>query len=191
MNSHSIIVCAKKESERLPGKNLRPLNGKPLIEYTFDYITNNFNMSFKNVWVVSDSPAILHLADRRGFGTMREPEEYVNNTHNMPLMRWIDKNLRSDKYIMLPPTSPVRSIHLIDCIEDFLRYNYRSAHTVYSPQRSQYMANGAVFMWSKYILETEDIIDIFPRLYVDQQGFDIDTKADFDAAEKYIMEKNK
>ena len=33
-----ICVCARGGSKGIPGKNLKPLGGKPLIDYTIDFI---------------------------------------------------------------------------------------------------------------------------------------------------------
>jgi len=185
---YSIIVCAKGDSQRLPGKNIKPLNKKPLIEYTFDFIERNFDTSLKNVWVVTDSSTIQLLANKRGFGVLREPERVKNNNHNMGLMRWIHNVLHADNYIMLPPTSPIRGRCIIDFIEHFLLSPYQSGLTVSSPTRGQYKANGALFMWRSDMLGTNDIIGDSPRLYVDKYHYDINTQDDFDRAEKYLKE---
>jgi len=186
MKEYAIIVCAKAESERLPGKNLLPLDGKPLIQHTFDFIEDNFPVEFKNIWVVSDSEIILKMADVYGFGMMREPSEYINNSHNMPLMRWIDSHLKKLKYVMFPPTSPVRSSRTKDFVEHFLTHDYNSGLTVYKSERGQYKANGSVFMWHRDQLIYNDLICNNPFLYVDQKGFDIDDKKEFEKAERHL-----
>ena len=39
MNPNILIsVCARGGSKGIPGKNLKPLNGKPLIDYTLGFI---------------------------------------------------------------------------------------------------------------------------------------------------------
>lgn len=189
--TYSIIVCAKAESVRLPGKNLLTLQGKPLIQHTFDTMKYNFDPRLKNMWCISDSPEILRLAHDSGIGQIYEPPEYVNNSHNMPLMRWIHEKLSSDKYYLLPPTSPVRAgEYIADCVNHFNNFDYMSGHTVYSPTRGHYVANGALFMWDHKQLEYDDIIGERPRLYPDKYNFDIDTLTDFKRVEKFMNGEN-
>ena len=186
MNDYSVIVCAKRESSRLPGKNMFPLCGEPLIEHTFKFIENYLDVRLKNIWVVSDSDSILNLANKYSFGTIREPERFINNSHNMPLMRWIDGILKTNYYIMLPATAPVRSSRIIGFISDFLLNGYNDAHTVAKVDRGQYKSNGSLFMWHHSQLEKEDIISNSPKLYIDEYYYDIDTIEDLQKVERYM-----
>lgn len=187
MTDYAVIVCAKAKSERFPGKNLHPVCGKPLIQHTFDFIQENLDVRLKNIWVVTDSDDILNMAEKYGFGRMREPEQFVNNSHNMPLMRWIDEILKAQNYIMLPATSPVRDASLMCHIADFLRYSHNDGHTVTKDVRGVYRANGALFMWHHSQLENNDIISDNPRLYIDPYNLDIDTIEDLKKVENHFL----
>lgn len=187
---YSIIICAKKESVRLPGKNLLPLCGKPLIQHTFDFIAKTFDLRLKNVWCVSDSPEILKLAHDSGIGQIKEPQRFTNNAHNMPLMRWIHEQLQSDKYIMFPPTSPVRDAgYMKNIVEHFLTFNYTSGFTAVNTGRLTFKANGSCFMWKSEQLEDSDIVSLRPRIYPDIYDFDIDTEEEFKRVESWMNEK--
>ena len=62
------IVPARGGSKRLPGKNLRPLNGKPLIGYTIQAALRS--ECFQKVLFSSDDEELLEVA--RGFGADAE-----------------------------------------------------------------------------------------------------------------------
>ena len=46
---YKIIIPARKNSKRLVGKNLKILNGKPLIQHSIDYALLNFEKN--DIWV--------------------------------------------------------------------------------------------------------------------------------------------
>ena len=62
-----ITICARGGSKGIPGKNIKPLNGKPLIYYTID-VANQFKQQFQNVDIVlsTDSLEIKVIADNYG-----------------------------------------------------------------------------------------------------------------------------
>lgn len=62
------IVPARGGSKRLPGKNLRPLNGKPLIGYTIEAALRS--RCFEKVLFSSDDEELLEVA--HGFGAEAE-----------------------------------------------------------------------------------------------------------------------
>lgn len=190
--TYSIITCAKKDSSRLPGKNLLPLNGKPLIDYTLDFMVENFDIRLKNTWVITDSMDIIRRASSRGINQIMEPEKYAINGHKngMELMRFIHGIINSDVYCLLPPTSPVRvSPIILGAINDFMNNDYMSGVTVYRENRETWKINGSLFMWRKEQLQHSDIIGPYPRLYEDIYNFDINTEYDFEEVEAYLERK--
>ncbi|RZJ13938.1 MAG: flagellar modification protein B, partial [Haliea sp.] len=59
-----ITVCARGGSQGLPGKNLRPLLGKPLIVWTIEQALESRLAS--DVYVSTDDPAIAAAARAAG-----------------------------------------------------------------------------------------------------------------------------
>ena len=70
MNYH-IVIVARANSSRLPGKNLKQLMGKPLIEYSIDYALNYYPKEL--IWVNSDDQKILELANKSGVNAVSRP----------------------------------------------------------------------------------------------------------------------
>jgi pseudaminic acid cytidylyltransferase len=54
------IIPARGGSKRIPGKNMKPFLGKPLITYPLDYLTSSPNVS--KVFVSTDSERIKNIA---------------------------------------------------------------------------------------------------------------------------------
>jgi len=68
-----IIIPARANSKRLPGKNMKILGGKPLIQHSIDFALKNF--SNKDIWVNSDDREILEFANTKGIMTLLRPDE--------------------------------------------------------------------------------------------------------------------
>ena len=72
------IIPARGGSKRTPGKNIKPLAGKPLIAYT---IEAGLKSSFINRLVVStEDPAIAEVAGQFGAEVVPRPAELAQDT---------------------------------------------------------------------------------------------------------------
>lgn len=72
------VVLARAGSKGLSDKHLRPLLGRPLIEYTFDHAKASRLLT--RVVVTSDSKPVLDIAKRYGFATLVRPVELCTDT---------------------------------------------------------------------------------------------------------------
>lgn len=73
------IIPARKGSKRLPGKNLLPIAGKPLVQRAIE--TTLASKAFARVVVSSDEPDILKLAGGYpGVTPLRRPDELCTDT---------------------------------------------------------------------------------------------------------------
>ena len=65
-----ITICARGGSKGIPGKNIKVLNGKPLIGYTID-IAKRFQEKHENVEIAlsTDSDQIIQVAERCGLSS--------------------------------------------------------------------------------------------------------------------------
>ena len=69
---YKIIIPARANSKRLPGKNVKLLAGKPLIEFSIDYALNNFSPN--EVWINSNDLKVIELARNKGVNILERPE---------------------------------------------------------------------------------------------------------------------
>jgi len=113
-----IIIPAKSFSRRLPGKNLRFLNNKPLIHYTIEAALES--QLATDVFVTTDSLEVKAYSEKIG---ARVP--YIRSSHlsgddihaSVPVLDMLEKLGGRDAYsycVMLLPTSPLRSTKTID-----------------------------------------------------------------------------
>ena len=61
MNKVIAIIPARAGSKRLKGKNMHPLKGKPLIEYTIDAALKSRYLSKNNLYVTTNYQEVKDL----------------------------------------------------------------------------------------------------------------------------------
>lgn len=108
------LIPARGGSKRVPGKNVRPLKGRPLLFYTIAAAQESG--IFSGIYVSSDDPRICYMADARGATPVPRPPEFATDTS--PDIEWIDHffmttKSATDAFAILRPTSPFRSAETI------------------------------------------------------------------------------
>jgi CMP-N,N'-diacetyllegionaminic acid synthase len=118
------VICARGSSKGVPGKNVRPLAGKPLIVHTID--TAKKCPLFDKIVVSTDSPEIADIARASGAEVpfLRPPELATDTAPKLAAIKHAVRFLeerqayRPDIIVDLDPTSPLRTIKDIEaCIE--------------------------------------------------------------------------
>ena len=116
------LIPARGGSKGLPGKNIKPLNGKPMLAYT---IEAGLNSQALNCLVVSsDDEDILAIAKQYGAETDNRPSLLAQDdtsidavvSHFVELRGLTDETV----IVLLQPTSPLRTArHVHDAIQWF------------------------------------------------------------------------
>lgn len=115
MESNTLFVIpARGGSKGIPSKNIKLLNGKPLINYSID-IARKFT-SDKNICVSTDSAEIINVVEAYGLGTFfKRPEALASDfasTYDVLLHaynQFLDLGIQYTKIVLLQPTSPFRT----------------------------------------------------------------------------------
>jgi CMP-N,N'-diacetyllegionaminic acid synthase len=112
------VIPARGGSKRIPRKNLRPLNGKPLIWYTIEAAKKAKRLTD---WVVStEDREIADLALSYGAFVVKRPDSLAeDDTTSGAVVRhaldWMEVDRDSyDVVMLLHPTSPIRDPKHID-----------------------------------------------------------------------------
>lgn len=113
-NTFLAIIPARGGSKRLPRKNVLPLSGKPLINWTIEAALNSKYID--KVLVSSDDDEILATAEEAGAETIKRPAELAQDTSTSfdAIKHAIDHTERYDYVVMLQPTSPLRTSQQVD-----------------------------------------------------------------------------
>ena len=109
-----MIIPARGGSKGVPGKNIRPLNGKPLIHYTIEAARAVFPDEL--IMVSTDDPAIRKVAEQTGLKVpFLRPAELATDTAGSQevLLHALEvaaaSGYEADTVVLLQPTSPFRT----------------------------------------------------------------------------------
>ncbi|MCU8082689.1 cytidylyltransferase domain-containing protein [Shewanella sp. SM23] len=154
------LIPARGGSKGLPGKNIKLLNGKPLIAYTIEAALNSSYIS--KVVVSTDDINIYEIALKYGAeSTFLRPKELAeDNSLAIDNYKYTLDRLKTEfgydieNFIVLQPTSPLRTVGDIDgAISLFYEKN---ADSVVS-----YCEEHHPISWHKYLKDNGCLEDIF------------------------------
>lgn len=108
-----IIIPARGGSKGIPKKNIAPLNGRPLIDYTIKAAMEI--APAERIILSTDSEEIAAVAEQCGLPVpYRRPAELATDTAGsreviLDVMDWADRRgIGYDAVVLLQPTSPLR-----------------------------------------------------------------------------------
>lgn len=109
-----VIIPARKNSKRIPGKNLKNLNGKPLIDYTIEHALSIF--SPEDIIVSSDWEELcVHSSSFNVKVDYRDPNLALDSTKTIDVIKNLltTEKITTKTYLnvlCLQPTTPLRKI---------------------------------------------------------------------------------
>ena len=120
------VIPARGGSKSIPGKNLVPLAGRPMIEYTFE--AANASRYIRRTILSTDDPDIVALARHFGIPApfLRPADLALDESPMLPVIqhavRFVETedNYRPEYVVLLQPTSPLRTGDHIDCALEIL-----------------------------------------------------------------------
>ena len=143
--NYIVLICARGGSKGLPGKNIRPLNGTPLIGWSIKIAKEIERVS--RVIVSTDSKEIAKIALEYGAEVpfIRPENLALDNSPEWSVWRHAINYLENqqsekiDALVVLPVTAPLRSIRDVNkCIDLFEKGGTDSVITVSESNRNPY-----------------------------------------------------
>jgi len=169
----AIIIPVKENSQRCPGKNLRPFADSSLMERAIRTALS----TGKDTFVISASETARQRAKQAGATPIpRPPELEAEGVELVPdVMRWVIEAIPGyTHYLLLQVTNPfVSGEHLLQAL------CHDSAFTV---EQAGGLYLGPKEMWEKGLAK----LDTSFMIYV-EPSVDIDTVGDFEKAEKWLL----
>jgi len=127
-----ITICARGGSKGIPGKNIKLLNGRPLIDYTIQ-IAKQFHQKFQNVDIQlsTDSAEIVKVAEVCGLiSDYRRPDYLAGDTVGKidaikDVLLWKEEaeHCRYDYILDMDVTSPLRNLQDLSDAFDIIQKN--------------------------------------------------------------------
>lgn len=161
------IVPARAGSKGLPGKNTRPLAGRPLVEHTI--VAALESGVFARVLVTSDDPEVLQIAGCHDVVPIVRPKELTaDDTPMAPVVEHLlalEEAGTAETFALLQPTSPLRQArHIQECAALLQSGAYSSAVGVcqleHPPQKALTIEEGhlsPLFSWEALNQNRQDI----------------------------------
>lgn len=121
------IIPARGGSKGLPGKNIKLLNGKPLIAYSIDVIKSTSRSI--DIVISTDSEEIANIGNKYGTISVMRPQELATDTSlvidaiKYTINYLKDQGKYYDVLLLIEPTSPLREPQDIIDVLDFLDNN--------------------------------------------------------------------
>ncbi len=111
------IIPIKSKSERIPGKNLKRINGIPFYQFLLRKIKR---CNFDEVYIDTDNKNIKSYAIKNNFKVINRLKKLATkNANGNDLLNYHGKIVKSDLYFQLFVTSPLLSIKSINkCINE-------------------------------------------------------------------------
>jgi len=136
-------ICARGGSQGLPGKNIRPLHGKPLIAWTIEQALAC--PAIQGVYVSTDDPAIAEVA--RSYGAevpgFRPAGLATSAAPKLPVIAHLVGEVEAagvsvSRIVDLDPTSPLRNLADIDACLELLDADTDCVITAYPAEKNPY-----------------------------------------------------
>lgn len=131
-----VVIPARSGSKGLPGKNIRPLLGKPLIAWTIESALGSTEVD--TVLVSTDSDEIRDIALEHGASApFLRPDFLATDSatsvdvaiHALTYFREVEK-IEFEYLVLLEPTSPIRNVGDVDSVISKLASNRSSFDAV-------------------------------------------------------------
>lgn len=148
------IIPARGGSKGIPGKNIKPLAGKPLIAFTIEVASQS---ALSDVIVTTDDADIMEIAIQYGAKVpFIRPAELASDTsksidvslHAMHAMEALDNSIY-DAIMLLQPTAPFRTMEDINACIALLNNNVNADSVIsvvdvkaHHPARMKFLENG-------------------------------------------------
>lgn len=181
------IIPARGGSKRIPGKNLKPMCGKPMIDWTIEAAKGSKYLD--KIVVSTEDPAIVAAVSNRGVDIVDRPQDLAGDRSSVydAIFHACEQYEPFDYVCLLQITSPLRKTEDIDaCIEHCVRMN---APACISIGEGRPDANGAVYIaWTSWLRETRlfDSGRVVTHIMPNFRSVDVDRLEDFEKAERLM-----
>lgn len=162
------VIPARSGSKGVPNKNIKLLNGKPLMAYTVECAKES--CIFSDIIVSTDSEEYAQIARKYGASVpfLRSRETSSDTAGSLAVILEVLHNLPSqyDSVIMLQPTSPLREPWHI--AEALALYKKKNADSVISVAKFSHS-----IAWVNFLDETLSLHNFIKKEYLNKRRQDI------------------
>lgn len=178
------VIPAQSKSTRLPGKNMKLMIGKPLIEYTIEYAQSC--PLIDRIYVSTDSPEIAEFAKKKGVKALIRPIQLCGNVSIVEVLKHavgtITEADEISHIIALQADHPDRKLNLTSLLQKAIQADIVDTITI----DTNGVRNGSIRILKKDAL-MEDRIS-YSIIAVKDECTNIHYQEDFDKAASHLRE---
>ena len=156
------FIPIKANSERIPGKNMRILNGKKLYEYICEHVKEA--KVFDDVFVDTNSQEVKEYAESIGFRTIeRKPELALNTANGNDLLVYHQQIYPEyDYYFQLFATAPyLQPETIVECYNQLIgSEEYDSCFTALENHSFYWFANNPINYRPEILPRSQDMTPV-------------------------------
>jgi CMP-N,N'-diacetyllegionaminic acid synthase len=186
------IIPARSGSKGIPHKNIKKLNGLPLIAYSIKQAlqTKYYKNKQMDIIVSTDSDEYKKVAEKYGANVpvLRPKDISLDNSTDYEFIKHMvdyqkSKGIKYEMILQLRPTQPIRRVSDIDkCLDIFVKeyVNYDSLRTVIENDKTPYKMYSLEDSHLKSLLKVDGIKESFnmgrqylPKTYLHNGYIDI------------------
>ena len=140
--AYQVIIPARGGSKRFPKKNVKLLNGIPLIAHSIIFALKSFSKN--NIWVNTDDKEIANIAFEYGVNVTMRPfqlgSDFASSAEVLFFQHSIfqEMNITYDAMILLQVTNPLRPDGLIENAITNFEISGRNSLTTFSILNKKY-----------------------------------------------------
>lgn len=179
------VIPAQAKSSRLPGKNMKLMLGKPLIDYTIEYA--QACLLIDRIYVSTDSPEIATHAKTKGVEVIMRPAHLCGNVAIIEVLKHAVNNIpdqeKISRVVALQVDHPDRTVNLTELIQKTIDRDIADTITI----EADGIRHGSIRIVSKKGL-MEDKIS-YSIMAVRDECTNIHYQGDFDKAAKNINKR--
>lgn len=189
------IIPARGGSKRLPGKNILPLGGLPLLAHSILYAKANSDI-VDEVYVSTDDNQIKEVALVYGAKVIDRPASISGDLEpTISSLQHVLKTIDSDveNVVLLQPTNPLRPFNLLtQCFQKYIEDNLGSLFTVSQNHHKLGKINNGTFVPFNYEIgqRSQDLEPLFFEnglLYISKSKLILEGKIISENAVPYIV----
>lgn len=202
MSGIATFILARKNSKRIPGKNMIPFLGRPLVEWSILFARK---LEYP-VYVFTDFDEVRAIARQHGCFVRDKMYENENGVHYTGMeLEIYNHEVKADHIVLLQPTSPLRDYEVIKSgIEQYFIGDYDCVFSVkknekpiytkeglplnftpsYNRQCKTYEETGSFYMFKRQQIAKNHITVGDMLMVLDKYGVDINTMEDVTRAEQ-------
>ena len=134
------IIPARGGSKGIPRKNLRLINGKPMVEYTIRAALDSKQIT--RAIITTEDDEIIQVSRKLNIEVIKRPKKLANDSSDLePVMKHVleylrhNENYKPELIVLLQPTSPLRNSDHID--ESILKLKKNQLDSILSVSESK------------------------------------------------------